>query len=109
MDCRAEIAAGVCGFKTTVSASSPDDQMVTLQIETDCPKIGAMAQSLSGQEIDGYQEIQAGFGGVVMSAARASLSGCCAGCIVPAGVFKALQVAARVALPRDATVSLTSE
>ena len=83
--------------------------MVTLQIETDCPKIGAMAQSLSGQEIDGYQEIQAGFGGVVMSAARASLSGCCAGCIVPAGVFKALQVAARVALPKGATVSLTSE
>ncbi len=109
MNCKADISAGVCGFKTAVSASSPDDQMVTLQIETDCPKIGAVAQSLGGKEIDGYQEIQAGFGGVVMSAARANLSGCCAGCIVPAGIFKAVQVAAQVALPRDATVSLASE
>lgn len=83
--------------------------MVTLEIETDCDKIAGLAQALNGDEIDGYDEIAKGFDGVVMSAARATLSGCCAGCAVPAGIFKALQAAARVALPRDVSIQLTSE
>ena len=109
MKCTAEIQAGVCGFATKVTADSPDDQMVTLEIETDCDKIAGLAQALNGNEIDGYDEIAKGFDGVVMSAARATLSGCCAGCAVPAGIFKALQAAARVALPRDVSIQLTSE
>jgi len=109
MKCTAEIQAGVCGFATKVTADSPDDQMVTLEIETDCDKIAGLAQALNGDEIDGYDEIAKGFDGVVMSAARATLSGCCAGCAVPAGIFKALQAAARVALPRDVSIQLTSE
>ncbi len=83
--------------------------MVTLEIETDCDKIAGLSQALNGDEIDGYDEIAKGFDGVVMSAARATLSGCCAGCAVPAGIFKALQAAARVALPRDVSIQLTSE
>jgi len=46
---------------------------------------------------------------VVMSAVRATLSGCCAGCAVPVGIFKALQVAARVALPREVTITMAVE
>jgi hypothetical protein len=41
-----------------------------------------------------------------MSAVRASLSGCCAGCAVPVGIFKAMQAAAGVALPRDVTITM---
>jgi hypothetical protein len=109
MNCVARIAAGVCGFATNVTARSKDDQEVILDIQTDCEKIGALAESLNGRKIDGYQEIGAGFGGVVMSAARSHLSGCCAGCAVPAGIFKALQVAARVALPRDISITMKTE
>jgi hypothetical protein len=31
---------------------------------------------------------------------------CCAGCAVPAGLFKAMQVAAGLALPKDITIRL---
>ena len=109
MKCVARVQAGVCGFTTTVTAYSPDDQMVTLAIETDCEKIASLAAALRGKEIDGYDEIAAGFDGVVMTAVRGSLSGCCAGCAVPAGIFKSLQVAARVALPRDMAIAMATE
>ena len=106
MKCVARVQAGVCGFSTTVTADSPDDQMVTLEVETDCQKIAGLAEALRGKEIDGYDEIAKGFDGVVMSAVRASLSGCCAGCAVPVGVFKAMQAAAAVALPRDVAITM---
>jgi hypothetical protein len=83
--------------------------MVHLEIETDCETIASLAGALKGKDIDGYAEIGAGFDGVVMAASRAALSGCCAGCVVPAGIFKAVQVAARVTLPRDVSVTLTKE
>jgi hypothetical protein len=40
---------------------------------------------------------------------RATLKGCCAGCAVPAGLFKAMQVAAGLALPKDINIRLTKE
>jgi len=106
MKCVARVQAGVCGFSTTVTADSPDGQMVTLEVETDCQKIAGLAEALRGEEIDGYDEIAKGFGGVVMSAVRATLSGCCAGCAVPVGIFKSVQVAAGVALPRDVAIAV---
>jgi hypothetical protein len=80
--------------------------MVTLEVETDCQKIAGLAEALRGKEIDGYDEIAKGFDGVVMSAVRATLSGCCAGCAVPVGIFKSLQAAAAVALPRDVAITM---
>jgi hypothetical protein len=44
---------------------------------------------------------------VVLKAARAHLKGCCAGCAVPSGIFKTVQVAGGVALP--AAISITIE
>lgn len=109
MKCTARIEAGVCGFCTEVTADSPDNQLVALSIKTDCEKIGRVAEALQSAEIDAYDEIGAGFDGVIMSAVRQHLTGCCAGCAVPAGLFKAVQVAARVALPREVRIALTSE
>jgi hypothetical protein len=109
MKCRAEIQAGVCGFTTTVIADSPDDQMVALSITTDCERIAKLAAALNDGSIDAYDEIGQGFDGVVMSAVRSHLTGCCAGCAVPVGLFKAVQAAARVALPRPVSIELTSE
>ena len=106
MKCSATINAGVCGFTTNLTADSEDQRMVTLTIETDCDKIAGLAETLNTTPIDAYQEIAKGFDGVVLSAARATLSGCCAGCTVPVGLFKALQAAARVALPRPVAIDL---
>jgi len=107
--CTNEIQAGICGHTTKVIADSPDEQMVTLAMETDCKKIVALAEALKGITIDGYAEVGAGFEGVVLTAARQQLSGCCAGCVVPAGLFKAVQVAARVALPKDISMTMQVE
>ena len=109
MKCSSQISAGICGFTTTIAADSPDDMMVTLDIQTDCEKIAALAGKLAGKEIDGYAEIGAGANGVVLTAARETLLGCCAACVVPCGIFKSVQVAARVALPQDISISLKTE
>ncbi len=109
MNSKAHINAGVCGFTTTVTANSPDDQMVTLSIQTDCETIAALAEALDGKQIDAYDEISKGADGVVLSAAREKLLGCCAACAVPVGIFKSLQVAARVALARDVSITLEAD
>ncbi len=109
MKCQAEVSAGVCGFTTRIAAESSDEEMVSFVLETDCQKIEGLAKALQGRSFDAYDEIHKGFEGEVMQTVRGSLAGCCAGCAVPAGVFKAMQVAARVALPKDVTISLRTE
>ena len=44
--------------------------------------------------IDAYQEISSAGESVIMQTVRSTLKGCCAGCAVPVGLFKAMQVAA---------------
>ncbi len=96
------VHAGVCGFVTEVTASSPDDQHVTFQVQSNCDNITAMAASLP--EVDAYAELGAGFDGALHRVVRQSLRGCCSGCVVPAGLFKAMQVAAGTALPQTASM-----
>jgi hypothetical protein len=95
---RTSINAGVCGFRTVIEARSDDGQFVTLKISSDCDKIRGLSKALNAP-IDAYQEIGDGSNGVVLSAARDHLKGCCAGCAVPSGIFKTVQVAGGVALP----------
>ena len=109
MKCVTKVQAGVCGFTTSIAADAPDEQMVGFQIESDCPRISGLAEALHGQQVDAYQEIGKGADGVVLSTARECIAGCCAACVVPPAVFEALQVAARLALPRDITIEITAE
>ena len=102
---RTTIKAGVCGFTTMVLARSDDMQNVTLEIESDCEKIRGVAEGLAAP-IDAYLEIGAGFGGAVYTVVQARLSGCCAGCVVPCGIFKTVQVAGAVALPAPVAIDI---
>jgi hypothetical protein len=99
------INAGVCGFHTTVDARSDDMQMVILQIASECEKIRGLSAALN-VTIDAYQEIGDGSDGIVLRAARAHLKGCCAGCAVPSGIFKSVQVAGGVALPAPVSIAI---
>jgi hypothetical protein len=94
------IHAGICGFVTEVDAASDDEQMVSLTIATPCPNIARLITHLP-PTLDAYEEIGLGFDGAIPQAARAELKGCCTGCVVPSGLFKAMQVAAAVALPQE--------
>lgn len=104
---KATINAGVCGFTTEVTATCEDSQNVTFALNSPCEKITALGQALP--TVDAYAEIGAGFDGQLLSAARSALAGCCAGCIVPSGIFKTMQVSARLALPAPVNIELSRE
>lgn len=104
---KATVQAGVCGFKTSILAASEDRQHVNFHIESDCEKIRRLAAALPA--VDGFQEISLGFDGAILQRVRQSLNGCCAGCIVPGGLFKTMQAAAGLALPVDASIQFQRE
>ncbi len=97
------IHAGVCGFVTEVIARCDDSQHVSFEITTPCEKVQALADALP--TVDAYEEIGTGFDGQVMTAVRGCFQGCCSGCAVPVGVFKAMQVAAMLALPQSVSMN----
>lgn len=107
MNVRADIQAGICGFRTTVRARCEDTQHVSFEVETDCDKIRRFSARLTALgPLDAFQEINPANGSRLLETARACLPGCCAGCAVPVGLFKAMQVAAGLALPKEVHIAL---
>jgi len=105
-----EIDAGICGLHTTAQVNSKDNQNVTFDISTNCDKIAKLAKAIGEKgSIDAYQEISPNGPALIMTTVRETLTGCCAGCAVPVGLFKAMQVAAGLALPKDITIKLAKE
>ena len=110
MNAKVMIDAGICGFQTKILAESDDSQNVTFRIVSGCEKALAFGEALIAKgPVDGYAEIGEGAAGVILTTARENLKGCCAACAVSIGAFKAMQVAAGVALPKDVTLSITSD
>ena len=110
MKVKVNIDAGVCGFMTTACVTCEDGQNVMFDIDTNCEKIHHLGQTLAEKEpVDAYQEISPGGPAVIMTTAQETLTGCCAGCAVPIGLFKAMQVAAGLALPKDINIKLAKE
>jgi len=104
------VDAGICGFQTRIHADSDDSQSVTFKIASGCEKARAFGESLMAKgPVDGYAELGSGADGVILTTARGSLKGCCAACAVPVGAFKAMQVAAGVALPKDVHIGIKQE
>ena len=104
------VDGGICGFQTRIHAKSDDAQNVTFKIASACEKVRAFGEALTAKDpVDGYAEIGAGADGVILTTARESLKGCCAACAAPIGAFKAMQVAAGVALPKDVHIGIKQE
>lgn len=101
----AVIEAGICGFKTTVKTAMTGETC-SVAIESNCPDIAAMAPTLT--EVDPLQEISyRGGPPAVFDAARKFCKH--AACPVPCGIIKAIEVAAYLALPRDASIKVTAD
>lgn len=110
MNAKVMVDAGICGFQTKIVADSDDSRNVTFKIASGCEKARAFGEALIAKgPVDGYVEIGEGANGVILTTARDNLKGCCAACAVSIGAFKAMQVAAGVALPKDVTLSITSD
>jgi len=101
---KAKVEPGVCGFTADIEAEVRDYQFVTLKVNSECETIIKVAGLL--KEFDAYNEIRDGFNGEFYKIIRENLKGCCSGCAVPIGMFKSMQVAASVALPRDVSIKI---
>ncbi len=102
-----KIDAGVCGFQTTAEVSSSDGQTVLFRISSDCVKIKKMAEALCEHgPVNAFVEMRPGGKGLLLGNDSPVRDGRCAGCVVPLGLFKGMQVAVGMALPRDVNISL---
>ena len=100
---KAEIAAGACGFITTVEATM-EGRQVRLKIDSDCKAIQKLAENL--HEVDPMGEIS--FRKGMPKALEAGAKYCIhSACPVPVGIIKAVELAAGMNLPVDATIKLS--
>jgi hypothetical protein len=98
---RARIFSGICGFTTTVEAVMDGRHRVLLSIESECEVVQRLAEELT--QVDPFQEITfKGDGPLTLRLAAQHL--CHTACPVPAGIIKAVEVAAGLALPADASI-----
>jgi len=94
-------------MNTTSKLSRKPWCATTFRIVSGCEKVRKFGEALAAQgPVDGYNEIGEGSDGVVLTTSRKTLKGCCAACAAPVAAFKALQVAAGVALPKDVILSI---
>jgi hypothetical protein len=100
---KAEIVSGICGFRATVEAHLEGRRCV-LSIQSDCDAIQRLAQELT--EVDPFREIS--FRGEGPLTLRMGSKHCYhPACPVPVGIIKAVEVAAGLALPLDASITLS--
>lgn len=97
-----EIKAGVCGFATRLQAASEDGQTVDVWLESDCPTISKLNGHLG--RFDAYSELFRPLATTELYAKLAPQQRHI-GCPVMVGVFKAIEAAAGLALPRDASIT----
>ena len=110
MIAKVKIDPGICGFHTNVVATSEDDQFVRFDIKTSCEKVRDLANVLQEKgDIDAFREINPADESVILASAKSTLTGCCAGCAVAAGIMKAAQVATGLALPKDVSITVVKK
>lgn len=101
-----EVNAGVCGFVTTIRATSEDMQSATVSVESQCAGMQAMGKELT--ELDAMREC---FGPYADSQVFQAASEHCKhpACPVPAAIIKTVEVACGFALPKDVTITISKE
>ncbi len=100
---KAEIQAGICGFKTTVETKM-DGDMCAVIISSECQAIQRLAANMG--QLDPYREFTfRGDGPETFDLAAKYCSH--AACPVPVGIVKAIEIEAGLALPQDVTITLS--
>jgi hypothetical protein len=100
-----EINAGVCGHLTKVQTSM-EGKVCKLTITSDCEAIKKIAEEL--KEVNPLQEISCRR--AIPQILQMGQKHCFhAACPVPVGIIKAVEVAAGLALPKEATIKVSKE
>ena len=106
MKATAQVLAGVCHHTTSIAAETADSRAVGFAFETTCENIERFAEIVGSEgPVDAYREIDPRAGSSLV--AMGHQARCCTDCIVPASAVKALRVAANLAIPGDATISVS--
>ncbi|MCS7059698.1 MAG: hypothetical protein RMN25_00895 [Anaerolineae bacterium] len=104
---KAEIFAGKCGFTTVVEAIQTDNEHINVTVTSACKSCQKLGAALSEMEVDPLREIShRGEGSLILQMAQQYLSH--PACPVPAGIIKAVEIAAGFALPADASIKLSA-
>lgn len=107
MNVQVNVEAGVCGFVTKITATSEDAQFVSFKMASSCEKIRNLAKPIEAlSPVDAITDVFES-GDRLLGCCRKHLTACCTGCAVPVGLFKAMQVAANLALPADVKITMT--
>jgi hypothetical protein len=102
---KTEINSGVCGHVTTVEAKM-EGKVCKLTITSDCQAIQELARELP--EVNPMMEISCKR--ATPQTLQMGMKHCYhAACPVPVGIIKAVEVAARLALPKDAVIKVAKE
>jgi len=110
MEAKIKVDAGICGFKTVITATSEDNMHVDLKIVSPCEIIKELSLLIKEKTpINAYQELSPQNESVIMETSRSLLitKGCCEACVVPAAVCKTMHIAAGLALPKDVTLDVS--
>jgi hypothetical protein len=101
---KVEVDAGACGFKVDIEATTEDMQHIKLDIQTECPNFAKFTEEI--KEVDAFDEIEPdSVNGKILNLWPKYLH--CSACPVPSGIIKAVEVAAGLALPKDASIKIT--
>lgn len=102
---RSEIHSGVCGHTTTVEATM-EGKVCKLHITSSCKAIQQLAEELP--EVNPLQEISSKR--ATPQTLQMGLKHCYhAACPVPVGIIKAVEVASKLALPKDVIIKVSKE
>ena len=102
-----EVVSGICGFTTAIEAwpDKSDPFLIHLAIKSDCPEIEQLAGQLT--HVNALQECTfRGTGPRTLQNAAECLQH--PACPVPTGIIKAVEVAAGLALPKDASIKVSA-
>lgn len=102
---KTRVEAGICGFITEIEASTRDFQNVSFKINSQCENINKLAGEIPA--VDAFQEIKDGFNGKIFTITRNLQKSNCSGCVVPCAIFKTMQAAANLALPKNASIDIS--
>ncbi|MBE3582382.1 MAG: hypothetical protein IMW96_12255 [Thermoanaerobacteraceae bacterium] len=100
----AKIDAGICGFITEVEVTASGVTQAGVKISSTCPNIQKIAAKLT--EVNPLEEIRSKNERSRIRELFRRYSPHAA-CPVPSGVVKAMEVAARLALPRDVHIHVS--
>lgn len=101
------VEPGVCNLTADIRADSESYGQVTITVDTKCKMISSMIEGIE-QPVDAFELLGLSGGEPLLEAARRGTK-IHAACPTIAGIAKAVEAEAQMALPRDASIKFVED